>query len=426
MMKNISKTHYAWVVAGITFLILLLGAGVRATPSILLVPLEKEFGWSAATISASIAVNIFLFGIIGPFAVAVMERFGLRRTVSFSLVILSLGVALTSLMRTPWQMMALWGFLVGSGTGMIAMVLGATIAERWFVKNRGLVLGILTASSATGQLIFLPLLATLAVNFGWRSVSLTVALIALMMAPIAALLLRNRPSDIGLPRYGETDLQRVERRSENPAHRALSALRRGLLSRDFWLLSGTFFICGASTNGLIGTHLIPACIDRGIPEVGAANLLAVIGVFDLVGTTLSGWLTDRFDSRRLLIWYYALRGLSLIFLPIAFNFNFYGLSVYAVFYGLDWVATVPPTVRLAGKVFGEENAALMFGWIAASHQIGAAVVAWLTGVLRTQTGDYSIAFLSSGLLCLLAAFLASFIGSPTKRGLNPEPILESI
>ena len=231
------------MVAGITFLILLLGAGVRATPSILLVPLEKEFGWSAATISAAIAVNIFLFGMIGPFAVAVMERFGLRRTVSFSLVILSLGVALTSLMRTPWQMMALWGFLVGSGTGMIAMVLGATVAERWFVQNRGLVLGILTASSATGQLIFLPLLASLSVNFGWRSVSLTVALIALVMAPIAALLLRNRPSDIGLPRYGETDLHRVERRIENPAHRALSALRRGhfiprflALVRDFLYL----------------------------------------------------------------------------------------------------------------------------------------------------------------------------------------------
>jgi sugar phosphate permease len=424
-MKNTLKIHYAWVVAGMTFLILLLGAGVRATPSILLVPLEKEFGWSAATISASIAVNIFLFGMIGPFAVAVMERFGLRRTVSFSLVILSIGVALTSLMRAPWQMMALWGFLVGSGTGMIAMVLGATVAERWFVQNRGLVLGILTASSATGQLIFLPLLATLSVNFGWRAVSLTVASIALVMAPIAALLLRNRPSDIGLPRYGETDLHRVERRSENPAHRALSALRRGLSSRDFWLLSGTFFICGASTNGLIGTHLIPACIDRGIPEVGAANLLAVIGLFDLVGTTVSGWLTDRFDSRRLLTWYYALRGLSLIFLPIAFNFNFYGLSIYAVFYGLDWVATVPPTVRLAGNVFGEENAALMFGWIAASHQIGAAAVAWLAGVLRTQTGDYSIAFFSSGLLCLLAAVLASLIGSTTRRDLNPEPILET-
>jgi sugar phosphate permease len=425
-MKRTAKMHYAWVVAGMTFLILLLGAGVRATPSILLVPLEKEFGWSAATISAAIAVNIFLFGMIGPFAVGVMERFGLRRTVSFSLVILGLGVALTSLMRTPWQMMALWGFLVGSGTGVIAMVLGATVAERWFVRNRGLVLGILTASSATGQLIFLPLLATLSVNFGWRAVSLTVALIALVMAPVAALLLRNRPSDIGLPRYGETDLHRVESRNENPAHRALSALRRGFLSRDFWLLSGTFFICGASTNGLIGTHLIPACIDRGIPEVGAANLLAVIGVFDLVGTTLSGWLTDRFDSRKLLAWYYALRGLSLIFLPIAFNFNFYGLSIYAVFYGLDWVATVPPTVRLAGNVFGEENAALMFGWIAASHQIGAAAVAWLAGVLRTQTGDYSIAFFSSGLLCLLAALLASFIGSTSRRHLDAEPILERI
>jgi sugar phosphate permease len=424
-MKEHAKLHYAWVVAAVTFFILLVGAGVRATPGILLVPLETEFGWSAATISAAIAVNIFLFGMIGPFAVAVMERFGLRRTVSFSLLILGFGVALTSLMRAPWQMIVLWGFLVGSGTGMIAMVLGATIAERWFVRRRGLVLGILTASSATGQLIFLPLLANLSVHFGWRAVSLTVALIALLMAPIAALLLRNRPSEIGLPRYGENELHRGERRTENPAHRALSALRRGIRNRDFWLLSGTFFICGASTNGLVGTHLIPACMDRGIPEVRAASLLAVIGVFDLIGTIASGWLTDRFDSRKLLAWYYVLRGLSLIFLPVAFNFNFYGLSVYAVFYGLDWVATVPPTVKLASNVFGEENAALMFGWIAASHQIGAAAVAWLAGIVRTQTGDYATAFLSAGLLCLFAAFLAVFIGSGSKRALRAEPVLES-
>jgi sugar phosphate permease len=424
-MKERSKTHYAWVVAAVTFFILLVGAGVRATPSILLVPLETEFGWSAATISAAIAVNIFLFGMIGPFAVALMERFGLRRTVSLSLLILGLGVALTSLMRTPWQMIVLWGFLVGSGTGMIAMVLGATIAERWFVRRRGLVLGILTASSATGQLIFLPLLANLSVHFGWRAVSLTVALIALLMAPVAALFLRNRPSEIGLPRYGESELLRDERKTENPAHRALSALRRGIRNRDFWLLAGTFFICGASTNGLVGTHLIPACMDRGIPEVRAASLLAVIGVFDLMGTIASGWLTDRFDSRKLLAWYYALRGLSLIFLPAAFNFNFYGLSVYAVFYGLDWVATVPPTVKLAGNVFGEENAALMFGWIAASHQIGAAAVAWLAGILRTQTGDYASAFLSAGLLCFLAAFLAFFIGSGSKQTLPTEAVLGS-
>jgi sugar phosphate permease len=414
-MKMNPKVHYAWVVAGVTFLILLAGAGVRATPSILIVPLENEFGWSAATISAAIAVNIFLFGMIGPFAVAVMERFGIRRTVSLSLVILGVGVALTSLMRAPWQMILLWGILVGSGTGMIAMVLGATVAERWFVRRRGLVLGILTASSATGQLIFLPLLANLSVNFGWRTVSLTVALIALLVAPVAFLTLRNRPSDLGLSRYGENVAHKVEQRRVNPALRALSALRLGIRSRDFWLLSGTFFICGASTNGLIGTHLIPACIDRGIPEVGAAGLLAVIGVFDLVGTIASGMLTDRFDSRKLLAWYYALRGLSLIFLPLAFNFNFYGLSIYAVFYGLDWVATVPPTVKLAGNIFGEENAALMFGWIAASHQIGAASVAWLAGLVRTQTGDYSLAFFSSGLLCILAAFLAIFIGSGSKR-----------
>jgi sugar phosphate permease len=423
-MKNNPGAHYVWAVAGVTFLILLVGAGVRATPSVLIVPLENEFAWSAATISAAVAINIFLFGMIGPFAVAVMERFGLRRTVSVSLVILAAGVALTSLMRAPWQMMVLWGILVGTGTGMIAVVFGATVAERWFVSHRGLVLGILTASSATGQLIFLPLVANLSVNFGWRAVSVTVALIALLMAPIAALFLRDRPSDKGLPRYGEKEVQRDERRSENPARRALAALSRGIRSRDFWLLSGTFFICGASTNGLVGTHLIPACIDRGIPEVKAASLLAAMGIFDLMGTTASGWLTDRFDSRRLLATYYALRGLSLLFLPVAFDFNFYGLSLYAAFYGLDWVATVPPTVKLAGDVFGEEHAAIMFGWIAASHQVGAAAIAWLAGVLRTRTGDYSMAFFLSGLLCVLAAFLAVFIGSASKGKLLVRPLLE--
>jgi sugar phosphate permease len=428
-MKDRRELHYAWVIAAVTFLVLLLGAGIRATPSVLIVPIEREFGWSAATISVAIAINILLFGLIGPFAVAVMERFGLRRTISCSLLTLAGAVALTSLMSAPWQMIILWGFLVGSATGMIAIVLGATVVERWFVRDRGLVLGVLTASGATGQLIFLPFLAALSANFGWRAVSLTVALIALVTAPVVIFLFRNRPSDVGLLRYGERQTPNVEPRTPsaadgNPARRALSALGRGVRSRDFWLLSGTFFICGASTNGLVGTHLIPACIDRGIPEVKAAGLLAVMGIFDLVGTTVSGWLTDRFDSRKLLAAYYALRGLSLLFLPAAFNFNFYGLSVYAVFYGLDWVATVPPTVRLAGKAFGEANAAIMFGWIAACHQIGAAAVAWLAGVLRTETGDYSMAFLLSGWLCLLAALLAAFIGATSKESLFFDPALD--
>jgi sugar phosphate permease len=288
------------------------------------------------------------------------------------------------------------------------------VAGRWFGRHRGLVLGILTASSATGQLVFLPLLAHLVVDQGWRTVSFAVAAAALALVPLVFLLMRDRPADLGLPRFGETALTPAPTGGINPARRALMGLAAGLRSRDFWLLSGTFFICGASTNGLVGTHLIPACIDHGIPEVTAAGLLALMGLCDLVGTTASGWLTDRFDSRRLLAWYYGLRGLSLIFLPYSFDLSFYGLSLFAVFYGLDWIATVPPTVNLAGRVFGEENAALMFGWIAASHQIGAASAAWLAGTVRTGTGDYFGAFVAAGILCLIAAMMALFIGARPK------------
>ena len=417
-----SRLHYAWIVVAVTFLVLLVGAGVRATPSVLIVPWEREFGWTAATIGVGIALNIFLYGMIGPFAVAIIERFGLRRSVCGALLILAIGTAATSLMTAPWQMILLWGLVVGSGSGMVANVLGATVAGRWFAKRRGLVLGLLTASSATGQLVFLPMLASIAVGQGWRSVSLVVAGATLALIPLAALFLRDRPADLGLPRYGEDAVTPTPVLTENPAVRALRGLRIGLRSRDFWLLAGTFFICGASTNGLIGTHLIPACIDPGIAEVTAAGLLALMGICDLIGTTASGWLTDRFDSRKLLAWYYGLRGLSLIFLPYSFDYSFYGLSLFAVFYGLDWIATVPPTVQLAGKSFGEENAALMFGWIAAAHQIGAASAAWLAGMVRTESGTYLGAFVSAGLLCLVAALMAAFVGrKPSEPVLRPLP-----
>ncbi|HVJ52440.1 MAG TPA: MFS transporter [Aliidongia sp.] len=408
---SVRTRHYGWVVAAVTFLVLLIGAGTRATPGVLIVPLEQEFGWTAATIGGTIALNIFLYGMVGPFAVAIMERFGLRRTVSLSLLMLGAGVALTSRISAPWQLTLLWGLVVGSGSGMIAMVLGATVANRWFIRQRGFVLGLLTASSATGQLIFLPLLASLAEHAGWRSVSLTVAGVTLLLAPIAYLLLRDRPADIGLPPYGGTVVLPAPINGENPAVRALRALRVGLGSRDFWLLSASFFVCGASTNGLIGTHLISACFDHGIPEVRAAGLLAMMGIFDFFGTTASGWLTDRVDSRTLLFWYYGLRGLSLLFLPFSFDYSFYGLSLFAIFYGLDWIATVPPTVRLAGKAFGEGNAALMFGWIAATHQIGGAFAAWMGGYLRTATGDYLSSFLLAGGLCFVASAIVPFIGT---------------
>jgi sugar phosphate permease len=412
------RIHYAWVVAAVTFGVLLTAAGIRSTPSVLIVPLEAEFGWSRATISLAVAVNIFLYGLAGPFAAAILERFGLRRTIVVSLAIIATGVGLTPLMRQSWQLIGLWGFVVGSGTGVTALVLGATVAARWFHKRRGLVMGVLTASTATGQLVFLPLLAHLAEAYGWRAVSLTIAGVAAAMILPVALLMRDRPADIGLPPYGATKLAPPPPLLPNPAMRALLALREASRNRNFWLLSGSFFICGASTNGLIGTHLIPACIDHGIPEVAAAGLLAAMGIFDFFGTTLSGWLSDRYDSRLLLAWYYGLRGLSLLFLPFAFHDTVFGLSAFAVFYGLDWIATVPPTVRLTAQTFGEESVAIYFGWIAASHQLGAAFAAWGAGYLRVATGDYLSAFMSAGALCLVASVMVTFVGvRPRKAAL---------
>lgn len=421
-MASSRRLHYAWVVAGVTFLTLLVAAGLRATPGVLIVPLETEFGWSRTTISFAIGVNIFLYGLIGPFAAAVMDRFGLRRTVLAALAFISVGVALTPLMTRPWQLVALWGFVVGIGSGTTALVLGAIVVARWFGARRGLVMGVLTASTATGQLVFLPVLASLAEQHGWRAVSLTVAGVALALIPVVALLMRDRPQDLGLAPYGvgPVEIAAVARR-QNPAAMALLALRDGLRSRDFWLLAGSFFICGASTNGLIGTHLIPACLDHSIPQVTGAGLLAAMGLFDLIGTTLSGWLSDRWSNRALLAWYYGLRGLSLLYLPFAFDLSFYGLSLFAVFYGLDWIATVPPTVRLATKTFGAERGPIMFGWIAAAHQLGAALAAFAAGALRANLGTYLEAFLLSGLLCLLAASMVLLIGRNSGRAL-PMPV----
>jgi sugar phosphate permease len=405
------KLHYAWVVAGVTFMTLLVAAGLRSTPGVLIVPLEAEFGWSRATISFAVGLNIFLYGLIGPFAAAVMDRFGLRRTMLGALACIAAGVAFTPLITRSWQLILLWGVVVGAGSGATALVLGATVVARWFTARRGLVVGLLTASTATGQLVFLPILASLAENHGWRTVSLTVAAAALALLPVVALLMRDRPRDIGLAPYGAGEIPEPAAPTRaNPAAAALLALRDSLRSRDFWLLAGSFFICGASTNGLIGTHLIPACLDHGIPQVMGAGLLAAMGVFDLVGTTLSGWLSDRWSNRGLLAWYYGLRGLSLIYLPFAFDVSFYGLPLFAAFYGLDWIATVPPTVRLATRIFGAARGPIMFGWIAAAHQLGAALAAFAAGALRVTLGTYLEAFMLSGLLCLVAALMVLFIG----------------
>jgi len=340
-----------------------------------------------------------------------MERFGIRRTVLVSLALICAGVAFTSQMRATWHLLLAWGVLVGLGTGTTAMVLGATVVNRWFVKSRGAVMGVLTASVATGQMLFLPLEAHVAEHQGWRAVTFLVAGAVALLLPLVAFLVRDRPSDLGLLPYGASpDTPPILASKQHPVANAFRVLRESAHKRDFWLLAGTFFVCGATTNGLVGTHLVPACMDHGIPEVRAAGLLAIMGIFDLIGTTGSGWLSDRFDSRKLLCCYYGFRGLSLLWLPQAFDAHVLGLPVFAVLYGLDWVATVPPTVRLTTEAVGVQDAPIAFGWIVAAHQVGAGVGALGAGVIRSEMTTYTPAWVIAGVICLVAAAAVLWIG----------------
>lgn len=408
------RVHYAWVVLAVTFVVLICAAGVRATPSVLILPLEQEFGWSRATISSVVTVNLVLYGVVGPFSAAIMERFGMRWTVLVSILLIAVGVSLAAYVREPWQLMLAWGICVGLGTGNTAIVLGATMVSRWFRERRGTVMGIVTASTATGQLVFLPLLAWIVEHRGWRMVTLVLAGALATIFPIAALLLREHPADVGLHPYGATTPSATSppmaASPSNPLKHAIGALRRAAGLRDFWLLAASFFVCGATTNGLVGTHLVPACHDHGITEVKAAGLLATMGIFDLLGTTGSGFLSDKYDSRKLLFIYYAVRGISLLYLPLAFGDHVFGLPFFAVLYGLDWIATVPPTVKLTSDAVGAADGPIAFGWIVAVHQVGAGVGAFAAGAIRTTATTYTPAWISAGTLCLATAGVVLLIG----------------
>jgi MFS family permease len=410
--------HYGWVMVGVTFLTALISAGTVGAPGVFIVPLQHEFGWTTAEISSALSVRFILFGLMAPFAAALLNRYGLRNVTLSALLIVASALIASLAMTRVWQLMLLWGVVVGIGTGMTALVLGATIAARWFAARRGLVVGILTASVATGQLVFLPLLASLTERMGWRiALSLVCAMLG-VAASAVLLLMRDRPGDVGLRPYGDQGTQPLPLPAP-PANTApimaaaLGALRDAAKTRVFWILFATFFICGASTNGLIQVHLIPMCLDFGIPQVQAASLLAAMGVFDFFGTIMSGWLSDRYENRWLLFWYYGLRGLSLLFLPFT-DFSFYGLSLFAMFYGLDWIATVPPTVRLIAQRFGPERANLVFGWIFAGHQLGAATAAFGAGLSRTLLLSYLPAFFAAGVLCIIAASITLTISRPAK------------
>jgi MFS family permease len=406
--------HRAWLVAGVTFVALIVASVSRSSTGVLLEPIEAEFGWSRSMVSGAVSVNLVMYGLTAPFAAALMERFGLRRVVTAALTLIATGSGLTLVMTDPWQLYLLWGLVVGLGTGSMALVFGAIVANRWFSARRGLVTGLFSAAFATGNLVFLPVLAALTVDRSWRAAAGLVSVLTVIVVPLVSALLLNRPADAGLLPYGATEPPPppapLTGGLGTAIRSALSELAAASRSRAFWLLAGTFFVCGWSTNGLIGTHFVAAAHDHGMPPTTAASLLALIGLFDIIGTVGSGWLTDRMDSRVLLLAYYGLRGLSLLALSTVLGSAVDApLLLFVAFYGLDWVATVPPTVALCRQLFGVQRAGVVFGWVFASHMVGAGAAAVFAGGIREATGSYAAAWFTAGALCLVAAVAAMMV-----------------
>ncbi|WP_037840918.1 MFS transporter [Streptomyces sp. NRRL F-5126] len=401
-----TRPHRAWFVAAVTFVTIVGAAAFMSLPGLLIDPLHAEFGWSRGTIGLAVSVNLALYGLTAPFAAALMDRFGIRRVVALALTVIAVGSLLTVWMHAVWQLILYWGVLVGLGSGSMALAFAATVTNRWFVARRGLVTGVLTAASASGQLVFLPVASWLVTHHGWRPAAVTVGLSAAAVVPLVVLLMRDHPADVGLAPYGAREFVAKPPPATGAARRAVGVLASAARTGPFWLLAGSFAVCGATTNGLVKTDFVPAAHDHGLPVTAAASLLAVIGVFDVVGTVASGWFTDRLDARRLLAVYYALRGVSLLFLPVLLGPSIHPTMLFfIVFYGLDWVATVPPTIALCREHYGEDSA-IVFGWVPAAHQVGAAVVAWASGVARDVFGTYDVVWYAAGALCAVAALMA--------------------
>ncbi|MDX2693012.1 MFS transporter [Streptomyces ipomoeae] len=401
------KQVWPWMIAAIGFVALVAAAGFRATPGALVEPLQSDFGWSTGVIGFAMSVNLALYGVTAPFASALMERFGVRKVTAGAMALIALGSGLTVFMTASWQLVLLWGVLVGLGSGSISLGFVATIGTRWFVKRQGLVTGLLTAGGATGSLVFLPLVAKLSESpGGWKTAAIVVSVVAFSTVPMVLLFFREHPADVGIPPYGADEIVPVPPPTNSAARLAIDALKNAARTRVFWLLAAAFAICGATSNGLVNTHFIPAAHDHGMPTVTAAGLLAMIGIFDLIGTVASGWLSDRYDSRILLLAYYALRGVSLLVLPQLFDKEVTGfMIVFVIFFGLDFIATVPPTVALCREYFGM-SAPIVFGWIFAAHQLGAAFAATAAGLTRDGFGSYAPAWYVAGALSIGAGLLS--------------------
>ena len=409
--------HYAWIVLGVTFLCSLTTMGVRSAPGVMIVPLQRAFGWDVATISGAISLNILLLGVLGPFITALMETFGLKRTLMLCMAILVAATGLSVFMTASWQLYATWGVMVGMGASAGAVGLATAVANRWFVTHRGLAMGLITAANAAGQLVFLPIMAALANAYGWQAIAVLVALAIGAMLPVVWLLMPESPGHVGIGPYGGEVERATTPSSGNPFLVALQGGVRAVRSLDFWLLTIVFGICGFSTNGLVGTHLVAFCVDKGLTEVYAASFLASLGVFNLIGSTASGWLTDKMNPRMLMFWLFVVRGLSLFVLPLT-NFDIVSLSVFTVFYGLNWIAIVPPMFAVINEVFGRKAAPVIISWVFAGHQVGGALAAYGAGAVRDVTGSYVLAFMISGATCLAAALLATRVS----RGLQPQAV----
>lgn len=412
------KIHYSWIILAVTFCAIIAAGIVRSSSGVFIDPFELEFGWDRPSISFAFAVSLFLYGLSGPFMAAFVELFGLKRMMLYSMGVLAAGLSLTFIMQEEWQLLLIWGVMIGLGSGLFLTVLSTQVANRWFVKSRGLAVGILTAATATGQLVLLPVIAIFIQNYSWRVAIGLILTISVVMLVIIAVFMRSFPKDIGIAPYGQDEIVEPTRTlvGRNPFTMALGSLKEGVQRKEFWLLAGSFFICGLSTSGLIGTHFISYCISFGIPLVMAASMLSFMGIFDLIGTTLSGWLSDRFDNRWLLFWYYILRGASLMMLPFALASGSYTwLIIFSIFYGLDWIATVPPTVGLTRETFGIEKSAMMYGWIVAAHQVGAGVAAFSGGVIYNVFSSYTWAFTLAGGFCVLASLFVLLLKKPNKQ-----------
>ena len=399
------RVHYAWIALAVMFTAMLAVVGVRAAPGVMIIPLQRAFGWDVSTISGAVSINILLLGLTGPVLTGLIEVIGLKRTILACMLVLLAGVGLSTFMTQPWQLFLTWGVMVGVGVGAGAIGIGGAIANRWFAKRTAFAMGLLTSANAAGQLIFLPLLAQLSEHYGWHGVAITLTVTVGAMMILVLLLLPDSPEQVGLAPYGAAAGPIVAQpRQDNPLTVAFAGLARAGRSVDFWLLTLSFAVCGFSTNGLVNTHFIAYCADNHIPEVSGAGMLAVIGVFSLLGSAGSGWLCDRYNPRVLLFWYYGLRGLSLVALPFT-QFDVVSLSIFSVFYGLDWVATGPATFAVTNEIFGRRQAPVIIAWVFVGHQAGGALAALGAGAVRSLTGTYLIAFVASGVACFLASML---------------------